>query len=127
MAISAAVGAFESRWLLRSLFTPGSFLCGSLIVLSLARIVPCQTATLQAERSLAWHSHLLGVDVALNRVPFACINEPQFRASRFSITLDQLPIKIFGNAACVHSPHMAESPEASLSEKGVDTAHFVTR
>ena len=68
----------------------------------------------------------VGVDGALNQVPFACILEPQFRASCFPMNLDQLAIeKIFGNAACVHSYHMVEPPEASLYEKCVETAHVV--
>ena len=71
-------------------------------------VVPCLTATLQAERCV-------GVDGALDRVPFACIPEAQFRATRFPRTLDQLTIeKILVNAACVHSPHIDEPPEASL-------------
>jgi hypothetical protein len=50
--------------------------------------------------------------------------EAQFMAFRFPITLDQLAIeKIFGNATCVHSPHVAEPPEASLDEKSVEAAH----
>ena len=69
----------------------------------------------------------VGVDGALNQVPFACILEPQFRASCFPINLDQLELeKIFGNASCVHSPHMAERPEASFCEKCVETAHVVS-
>ena len=65
----------------------------------------------------------VGDDGALDHIPFASILEPQFRASCFSTTLDQLSVKkVFGDAACVHSSHVVEPSEASLCQECVEAA-----
>ena len=44
-------------------------------------------------------------------------------APRFPSTLDQLSIKkVFGDAACVHSSHVAEPSEAALCQECVEAA-----
>ena len=117
VAIPATVRAFESGGL--------ALFCAAVSLRSASlHIVPSLTAILQDEWSSAWHSHVLGVNGALDHVPFAYLLEPKFRASHFPITLDQLAKeKIFGNAACAHSPHIAEPPKAPLCEKCVETAY----
>jgi hypothetical protein len=109
VAIAATVGAFESRRLLRSLCAPGSFISSSLFAHSLYAhsALPYYVSSCQTVFGLAFPC--VGVDGALDQDPFACILEPQLRASCFPINLDQLDTEnIFWNTDYVLSLHMAE-------------------
>jgi hypothetical protein len=123
VAIPAAVGAFINRCQLSSLLLSGSFLCCGLDLLSLCAHCTLSDCCSPGCAVLGLAFPCVGVDGALDHVPFVSALKPQFRASCFPTTLDQLSIKkVFWDAACVHSSHAADPSEASFCQDCVEAA-----